>query len=126
MFDTGKLLTKFRAHHSSRGVGLTSRCLRNPDFNAQTRFAAAVKAATKLPVIAVGQIFTALQAETIIATGQADLIALGRAMLYNPNWTYEAARDLGVEIPYPRQYVRGNPKRWGGAGLNAPGNLDTG
>ncbi len=92
----------------------------------QTRFAAAVKAATKLPVIAVGQIFTALQAETIIATGQADLIALGRAMLYNPNWTYEAARDLGVEIPYPRQYVRGNPKRWGGAGLNAPGNLDTG
>ena len=111
-------------HVSSGGLSREQQIIVGPAY--QTRFAAAVKTATNLPIIAVGQIYTALQAETIIATGQADMVALGRGMLYNPNWPYQAARELGVETQYPRQYVRGNPKRWGGAGLNGPGNLDTG
>ena len=111
-------------HVSSGGLSRNQKIVTGLAY--QTKFAAAVKAATKLPVIAVGQIFNALQAETIIATGQADMIALGRTMLYNPNWPYQAAHELGVEIAYPRQYLRGNPKRWGGAEVNGPGNRDTG
>ena len=47
--------------------------------------------------MAVGLIVHAHQAERILAEGRADLVALAREMLYNPNWALDAARKLGAE-----------------------------
>jgi len=47
--------------------------------------------------MAVGMIVHADQAEEILQKGQADLVALAREILYNPNWPMDAARKLGVE-----------------------------
>ena len=89
----------------------------------QVGFAEAVKAAVKMPVIAVGQINDPSYAEKILFDGQADMIALARPVIYNPKWVWHAAEQLGASIPYPRQYERGHPERWGASGINAPGNL---
>ncbi len=83
----------------------------------QVGLAQAVKNAVTIPVRAVGMIVTAKQAEEIIASGAADVVALGRAFLDNPHWPYEAARVLGVELSYPRQYARAESKLWPGAAL---------
>ena len=42
-------------------------------------------------------------------SGQADLVCLGRGMLFNPRWPWHAARDLGEEVFYPPQYERSHP-----------------
>jgi 2,4-dienoyl-CoA reductase-like NADH-dependent reductase (Old Yellow Enzyme family) len=47
--------------------------------------------------MAVGHIVHAHQAEAILQEGRADLIALGRELLYNPNWPMDAAQKLGVD-----------------------------
>jgi 2,4-dienoyl-CoA reductase-like NADH-dependent reductase (Old Yellow Enzyme family) len=59
--------------------------------------------------MAVGQITEPKQAETIIATAQADLVALARGMLWDPRWTWKAAVALGAEITLPAPYARCNP-----------------
>jgi 2,4-dienoyl-CoA reductase-like NADH-dependent reductase (Old Yellow Enzyme family) len=107
-------------HVSSGGLSPAQKITVGPGY--QVPFAAAVKAAVKMPVIAVGQISDAIQAETIVATGQADMVALARVMLYQPRWAWEAAVELGEEVFYPRQYVRGHPSRWGARGVTSPGN----
>ncbi len=50
--------------------------------------------------MAVGLIVHADQAEEILRRGQADLIALAREFLYNPNWTMDAADKLGLDKPF--------------------------
>lgn len=55
---------------------------------------------------AVGLITTVVQAEEILGNGCADLIFLGRELLRNPYWVFEAAKQLGVEIERPKQYGR--------------------
>jgi 2,4-dienoyl-CoA reductase-like NADH-dependent reductase (Old Yellow Enzyme family) len=75
----------------------------------QVQFAEAIKAATGITTIAVGMITEAKQAETIIATGQADLVALARAMLYDPRWPWHAAAELGASVDAPPQYWRSQP-----------------
>jgi 2,4-dienoyl-CoA reductase-like NADH-dependent reductase (Old Yellow Enzyme family) len=47
--------------------------------------------------MAVGLIVHADQAERILQEGRADLIALAREMLYNPNWPMDAAQKLGLD-----------------------------
>ena len=47
--------------------------------------------------MAVGHIVHADQAEEILQQGRADLVALAREVMYNPNWPMDAARKLGVE-----------------------------
>ena len=89
----------------------------------QTGFAEAVKAAVDMPVIAVGQISEPHQAENILLSGQADMVAMARPMLFNPRWAWHAAQELGEPMAYPRQYERGRPDKWGASGINAPGNL---
>ena len=59
--------------------------------------------------MAVGLIVHAEQAERILQQGQADLVALAREMLYNPNWTMDAAQKLGLDpdfnaVPPPMAY----------------------
>jgi 2,4-dienoyl-CoA reductase-like NADH-dependent reductase (Old Yellow Enzyme family) len=58
---------------------------------------------------AVGLITTAVQAEHIVHTGQADLVFLAREMLRDPYWPLRAARELGAAVPYPVQYARSGP-----------------
>jgi tRNA-dihydrouridine synthase len=50
--------------------------------------------------MAVGHIVHATQAQAIIEDGRADLVALGRELLHNPNWPLDAARKLRVPDPY--------------------------
>ena len=68
--------------------------------------ARALKAATALAVVAVGLITEFEQAEAIITTGDADFIALARAMLYNPRWPWHAAAHFGASVSAPNQYLR--------------------
>ena len=74
----------------------------------QVEFAARMKRACDMPVIAVGLIANAWQAETLLAEGSADMIDVGRAVLDDPNWGWHAARDLGVKgLKVPAPYERG-------------------
>lgn len=75
----------------------------------QVGFAETIRRQADIPVMAVGQITDPVQAETIIATGQADLVALARGMLWDPRWTWKAAVALGAEIALPAPYARCNP-----------------
>jgi len=71
----------------------------------QLRFAQAVKAATpQANVMAVGMIFDPQQAEDIVASGQADFIAIARAALDDPHWAHHAAVALGEDEGLPVQY----------------------
>ncbi len=68
-----------------------------------------VRQATGMPTIAVGLITEPQQAEDILASGQADLVALGRAMLYNPRWPWHAAAALDGQVRGVPQYLRCQP-----------------
>jgi len=70
----------------------------------QTPFAERIRLETGIPTIAVGNIFEADHVNSILAAGRADLCALARPHLANPNWTLHAAAELrydGVEWPNP-------------------------
>lgn len=67
-------------------------------------FAAAIKAEVHTPVIGVGLITEPQQAKDALQQGRADLIALGRAMLYDPRWPWHAAHVLGGIAEFPQQY----------------------
>lgn len=105
---------------SSGGLSPEQKIESGPGY--QTGFAAAIKAEVKMKVITVGQITEARQAETIIRTGQADMVGLARIMLFNPRWPWQAAMELGAEADYIRQYERAHPSRWAIPGASAPGN----
>lgn len=60
-----------------------------------------------LPTAAVGEITEPAQAETILVSGQADLILLARASLREPYWPIRAAQALGAAWTPPNQYARG-------------------
>ena len=85
----------------------------------QTGFAATIKRETGLPTMAVGQITEPRQAEAILRSDQADMIALARGMLYNPRWAWHAAEALDAEAAYAPQYMRTNRAL---RGLPIPGN----
>ena len=78
---------------------------RIPGF--QLPFAQAIRARAEVATMAVGLILDAHQAEAALQAGQADLIAVGRESLYDPNWALHAARELGEDPRYdmwPEQY----------------------
>ena len=70
-----------------------------------------IRQETGLITIAVGLITEPRQAETILSEGKADMVALGRGMLYNPRWVWHAADQLGAQIKYPQQYQRCRPSQ---------------
>ena len=72
----------------------------------QTPLAAAIRKEADIATGAVGLITEAVQAEQILATGQADAVLLGREMLRQPYWPLKAARELGQDIDWPSQYAR--------------------
>ena len=97
-------------HVSSGGLTAAQRIPIGPNY--QVPLARAVKAATTLPVVAVGLITEFEQAEAIVSTGDADLIALARAILYNPRWPWHAAAHFGATVVAPNQYLRSQPARY--------------
>jgi NADPH2 dehydrogenase len=70
-----------------------------------------------IPTRVVGMIVSPQQAETIVADGQADMVALGRAFLDDPHWAWHAAQALGGEVAHPPQYRRAGAALWPGATL---------
>jgi 2,4-dienoyl-CoA reductase-like NADH-dependent reductase (Old Yellow Enzyme family) len=73
----------------------------------QVAFSEAIKHGSAIKTSAVGMITDPVQADTIIASGQADAVMLARELLRNPRWPLHAAQVLGVDIKWPIQLVRG-------------------
>lgn len=94
-------------HVSSGGLIADQRIPVGPGY--QLPQAEHIRKATGLPTIAVGLITEPKQAEEVITSGQADLVALGRAMLYNPRWPWHAAAELGGQVRGVPQYLRCQP-----------------
>ena len=97
-------------HVSSGGLSPAQQIPVGPSY--QVPLARAVKAAVKVPVIAVGLITEYEQAEAIVGTGDADLIALARAILYDPRWPWHAAAHFGAQVKAPNQYLRSQPRQF--------------
>ena len=79
----------------------------------QVPFAEKVK--PEIKTRAVGMIADPAQAEDIIATGKADMVAMARAFLDNPRWVWHAAERFGVTLDYPPPYARSRHDIWPGA-----------
>lgn len=102
-------------------------------YGYQVPHAERIRAEAGIKTMAVGHIIHADQAEAILQKGQADLVAVGREMLHNPNWPIDAAQKLGVEpgfahVPDPYGYwlekraksrFPGRPSTWQ-LGMEAP------
>jgi 2,4-dienoyl-CoA reductase-like NADH-dependent reductase (Old Yellow Enzyme family) len=78
-------------------------------YGYQVPHAHRIRTGAEIATMAVGLIIHADHAEKILREGSADLVALGREMLHNPNWTIDAAQKLGVEpsfahVPAPYGY----------------------
>jgi 2,4-dienoyl-CoA reductase-like NADH-dependent reductase (Old Yellow Enzyme family) len=94
-------------HVSSGGLSTAQKIPVEPGY--QIGFAKRIKRDTGLPTIGVGLITEARHAEAILQAGQADVIALARAMLYDPRWPWHAAAELGAQVSAPPQYWRSQP-----------------
>ena len=89
--DKGEVLNK----NTDRGLGF------------QVPLADEIKKSVDIKTMAVGVIINAKQAEEIIIQKKADLIAMGREMMYNPFWLLHAAQELNVDPNFdmwPEQY----------------------
>jgi 2,4-dienoyl-CoA reductase-like NADH-dependent reductase (Old Yellow Enzyme family) len=103
---------------SSGGISPQARPTVGPGY--QVPFAETVKRDGKITVQAVGMIADPHQAEAIVAEGRADCVALARAFLDDPRWSWHAADVLGADIACPPQYARSRPNLWPGAVLAHP------
>jgi 2,4-dienoyl-CoA reductase-like NADH-dependent reductase (Old Yellow Enzyme family) len=92
---------------SSGGISPAQKIAIGPGY--QVPFADAIRNATGLVTTSVGLITDVRQAEGIVASGNADLIALARGMLYDPRWPWHAAAELGATVEAPPQYWRAPP-----------------
>jgi 2,4-dienoyl-CoA reductase-like NADH-dependent reductase (Old Yellow Enzyme family) len=93
---------------SSGGVSPAQKIPLAPGY--QVAFAREIRRATGVPTTAVGLITTPAQAQAIVAAGDADLVAMARAFLWNPRWPWHAAAALGATIAPPPQYSRAAPR----------------
>lgn len=78
-------------------------------YGYQVPYAEKLRREAAIQTMAVGLIVHAEQAESILQQGQADLIALARELIYNPNWPMDAAQKLGLDpgftaVPPPMAY----------------------
>ena len=103
-------------HVSSGGVSPLQKIAIGPEY--QVHLARAVKARTGLPTMAVGLITEPAQAEGVLQRGDADLVALARAFLYNPRWGWHAAATLQGQVQASSPYWRCLPKE--AAGIFGP------
>jgi len=96
-------------HVSSGGLDPAQAIPAGPNY--QVPLARAVKQAVGIPVVAVGLITEPAQAEAIVATGDADMVALARTILFDPRWPWHAAAELGAQVAVAPQYLRSQPAR---------------
>ncbi len=75
----------------------------------QVPFARGIKSETGVTTMAVGLITEPKHADSVLANGDADLIALARGMLYDPRWGWHAAAELGATVTAPPPYWRAPP-----------------
>jgi 2,4-dienoyl-CoA reductase-like NADH-dependent reductase (Old Yellow Enzyme family) len=92
---------------SSGGAAPESKPPVGPGY--QTPFSAAIRQRAGIATAAVGLITEPSQAETILVTGQADAIVIGRELLRDPYWPLRAAQRLHADIRWPKQYERARP-----------------
>jgi 2,4-dienoyl-CoA reductase-like NADH-dependent reductase (Old Yellow Enzyme family) len=92
---------------SSGGVSPLQKIPLGPGY--QVPLAQGIKQATGVTTMAIGLITEARQAEDVVASGKADMVALARGMLYDPRWGWHAAAELGGEAYAPPQYWRSQP-----------------
>jgi 2,4-dienoyl-CoA reductase-like NADH-dependent reductase (Old Yellow Enzyme family) len=108
--QTVELARRLREHGvdlidcSSGGISQDAKIPVGPGY--QVPFAARVRKEAEIPTGSVGLITAPRQAEAIIADGEADAVLLARAMLRNPHWPQQAARELGADVRWPNQYLR--------------------
>ncbi|MDP9161263.1 MAG: NADPH dehydrogenase NamA [Acidobacteriota bacterium] len=76
----------------------------------QVEFAERIRRDAGIPTGAVGMITEPSQADTIISSGQADMVFLAREMLRDPYWPMRAAKELNQDVTWPVQYLRAAPK----------------
>lgn len=106
-----KLLGCPLIHVSSGGLALEQNISAGPGY--QVYFSEQIRREVGIETIAVGIINEPEQAESILASQQADAIAVGRGILHNPHWPWIAAEKLNRQISTPPQYWRGttNPNQ---------------
>ena len=94
---------------SSGGMtGPSGRALQPPSPGYLVPYAREVRHAAEIATMAVGLIITPTQAENIIADGSADMVAMGRQILDDPNFPYHAAQELRHPDPFgilPESYA---------------------
>ena len=95
-------------HVSSGGVSPAQKIAIGPGY--QVPFARQIRQASGMLTTAVGLITEAQQAEAILQAGDADLIALARAFLYQPRWGWQAAAALGGTVDANPIYWRCLPR----------------
>jgi 2,4-dienoyl-CoA reductase-like NADH-dependent reductase (Old Yellow Enzyme family) len=93
---------------SSGGISPAQKITLGPGY--QVPLARAIRRATAMATMAVGLITDAKQADAIVASGDADLVAMARALLWNPRWPWHAAAILGAQVRAPQQYWRSAPR----------------
>ena len=93
---------------SSGGLAPEQKIVLGPGY--QVPFAAAIRREVGMPTMAVGMITDPRQAQDIVASGKADIVALARGMLFDPHWAWRAAAELGGEVSAPKQYWRAPPR----------------
>ena len=94
-------------------------------YGYQVKYARQIRAEADIKTMAVGLIIHADHAEQILESGSADLVALGRELMHNPNWPIDAAQKLGLrpsaaQIPTAYSYwldkratgFSGTPSTW--------------
>jgi 2,4-dienoyl-CoA reductase-like NADH-dependent reductase (Old Yellow Enzyme family) len=89
---------------SSGGSSLEQKIPMAPGY--QVPFAERIRREVGIPTGAVGLITSAHQADEIVRSGQADLVLLAREFLRDPYFPLHAARELGVKLEPPAQYLR--------------------
>lgn len=90
---------------SSGGISPKQQVKTGPGY--QVPFADQIRKATGIKTVAVGMITEPQQADAIIREGKADVVAIARALLHDPQWTWRAADVLGAKVEVPSQYLRG-------------------
>jgi 2,4-dienoyl-CoA reductase-like NADH-dependent reductase (Old Yellow Enzyme family) len=120
--DSVALATALRArgcdYICTTSGGVSSKQQIDPRPLYQIPLAEAVRRGSGIVTMAVGQITEPQQAEAILANGQADLIAIGRRLMFDPHWAWRAASEFGVFLKYPARYRNANPRI--GAAMDFP------
>jgi 2,4-dienoyl-CoA reductase-like NADH-dependent reductase (Old Yellow Enzyme family) len=94
---------------SSGGLDPRQKISMHPGY--QIPFAQKIREMAGIRTGAVGMITVPSQASVTVREGHADVVIFAREFLRRPYWPLEVAGDLGIEVPWPAQYLRAAPPR---------------